>query len=289
MAAGPRDEGDAATVLFDRRLPIPPPVVARPPRDHGGRILLAAILAMAALFWMGQGLIAYGAALPASAVMIAASLAMVAIAAAAAAVAGTRLTGLGPAAIRWAVVGACSGLGAVAWCVLALGLAGRVSADASPGGTIALIGVVLTAGQAAGEEVLFRGWMQPAFARLIPAGGAALLTAALFAAMHLPGGWREPLSIVNILLAGWWMGLLALRSGGLAAPIAAHWGWNAGEMNLFGLYPNPGVGPWGALWGHDIHGPALWGGSPDGLNASVLMTLVTGAIVLLLVRPAKRA
>ena len=174
----------------------------------------------------------------------------------------------------------------MAWCVLALAIGGRLQPDGAPAGIGVVIGLAATLMQAAGEEIFFRGWVQPATERLTRPAVAVVVSAGLFAAIHLAGSWFAPLSLINILLAGIWFGMLAQRTGGIAAPIAAHWAWNGAEMCVFGLYPNPGVGPWGALFGRDITGAAFWGGGEEGLNASGLVSLSLCAIVMtLLARP----
>ena len=89
------------------------------------------------------------------------------------------------------------------------------------------------------------------------------------------------------MLAGTLFGMLALRTGGLAAPVAAHWAWNCTETLALGLSPNPGVGDFGALADLDMRGSALWGGSEYGLNGSIAATFVLVALItpLLLWRP----
>lgn len=143
-----------------------------------------------------------------------------------------------------------------------------------------LIGLLATVVQAGGEEIFFRGWVQRRLSVDWSPVAGLLTTAAVFAALHLLGGARAPLSLVNLLLGGVWFGLLAQRTGGVMAPIGAHVLWNASEQLLLGLDPNPGVGSFGALFDRDLVGRAIWGGSDEGLNASVAMTLVLVALIL---------
>ena len=74
-------------------------------------------------------------------------------------------------------------------------------------------------------------------------------------------------------------GLLALRTGGIAAATGTHVAWNALEQLLYGLDPNPGIGSFGSVIDKDLIGPALLGGSEDGLNGSLGMTAALMAIV----------
>jgi membrane protease YdiL (CAAX protease family) len=89
--------------------------------------------------------------------------------------------------------------------------------------------------------------------------------------------------LLNLFLGGVLFGLLAVRTVGLLAPICAHFGWNWGEQLLFGLDPNPGSSVFGAIFDRDLAGDALWGGSGEGLNASVIVTLTLVALVTALV------
>ena len=97
--------------------------------------------------------------------------------------------------------------------------------------------------------------------------------------MHFFAAAKEPLAFVNLVLAGLWLGVLANRSGGLMLPIAAHFGWNGAEELLFGAAPNPGVGSFGALFDIDLIGNPLWGGSAEGLNASLSTVFVLAALL----------
>lgn len=133
--------------------------------------------------------------------------------------------------------------------------------------------------QVVAEEVYFRGWLQPVLARGWGAGIAVPVVAVVFAALHVVGGTREPLAILNLVLGGLVFGLLALRTGGLAAPIGMHLAWNATEQLGLGLDPNPGVGSFGALRNLDLIGSVAWGGSDAGLNASFAMTFALLAIL----------
>lgn len=176
------------------------------------------------------------------------------------------------------------GVAGLCWSLFAAGLGGRVVPGQVAPTLLLLIGTVAVAAQVAGEEVFFRGWLQPALARLLPVSAAILLTSLSFAAVHLFGGVRSPVSLLNIALAGGWFGLLAWRGGGLAAPVAAHGGWNAGEALLTGV-DQPGLGPWGAVVDLELSGPAIWGGGPEGLNASIIVTLVLCGLILLVLAP----
>jgi len=148
------------------------------------------------------------------------------------------------------------------------------------GAAAILIGTVTILFQASVEEVYFRGWLQPLLVRRWGRYAGLLVASVAFALLHIAGGSRTPLTLVNLLLGGLLFGLLALRSGGLAAPIAAHAAYNWAEQILLGLDPNPGTGSFGALFDFDLAGSTFWGGSDEGLNASVAVTFVLIALIL---------
>ncbi len=193
-------------------------------------------------------------------------------------------TGHNPA--RWTVSGA--GLGAAGF-LMTLGyswLNGALAPGSEAAGlsALAVMGIALTFGQVLTEEVLFRGWLQPALIERTGIGIGIILGAAIFAVFHIPAGALSALSFVNLMLGGVWFGLLALRSGGILAPLAAHFAWNVIEDTGFGLSPNPGTGPLGAFTDHDLAGAALWGATDEGLNASIGTGIVLVALIIPLLR-----
>lgn len=162
------------------------------------------------------------------------------------------------------------------------GLAGIVVPAAAATGPTWLIlgGAVLVLVQSSAEEFLLRGWLQPILVRYWPGWVAILLSALLFMALHLLGGTRASLTLLNLFLGGVMFGLLAYRSGGLAAPIAAHWAWNVSESLILGLDPNPGVGAFGSLFDLDMIGSRFWAGADEGLNGGAAITFVLIAFLL---------
>ena len=143
-----------------------------------------------------------------------------------------------------------------------------------------LLGILAIGFQSAVEEIIFRGWIQPLLTRHIGPWGGIAVAAIAFGLLHILAGANTAISILNICLAGALFGLLAWRSGGLLAPIAAHFSWNWAETVLFGLSPNPGVDVWGAVWNFELGGAVLWSGGGEGMNASLAETFVLLALCL---------
>lgn len=70
------------------------------------------------------------------------------------------------------------------------------------------------------EEVLFRGFVQPACVDRLGTSGGILFTALLFAAIHGADAMLPVFALAVVL------GILRHRTGGLAAPVLAHCLWN---------------------------------------------------------------
>jgi membrane protease YdiL (CAAX protease family) len=199
---------------------------------------------------------------------------------------GGKLTGADPLGVGRDVpemlgVGGAVGALGVAGAVGYAWLAGGLDRGSAPAGEIGLLiwGSFVVLFAAAVEEIYFRGWLQPVLARHFGLPGAILISALTFAALHIMGGARSPTTLVNLFLGGILFGLLAARSGGIAAAVAAHFAWNWSEGIALGLDPNPGVGSFGAIVDLDLSGAALWGGSDEGLNASLAMSLTLFAML----------
>lgn len=198
---------------------------------------------------------------------------------------------VGNAPLSWALAGFGFGAGGL---LATLGLSalngGLVAGSGSQAGAgLLLLGLAMTLFQTLSEELLFRGWLQPALIRQTGPLAGVLIAAILFGSYHILGGARGAIAIVNLILGGLLFGLLALRSGSVVAPLGAHFAWNAIEDLGFGLVPNPGVGSLGALWDKDLMGSPLWGGVEDGLNASLGTTFVLIALILPLLGRSKSA
>lgn len=159
-----------------------------------------------------------------------------------------------------------------------------VAAPALHGGAgVLLLGWLLVIWGALGEELMFRGFLQPVLRRAWGTGAALVASAAAFAFLHYLGGWRDAVSLANIFAAGLWFGLLAEKTGGILAPLLAHAGWNGVEALVLGATPNPGLGSYGSLLDIDLVGPALLGGSEDGLNASLTASAMLAILIASLV------
>lgn len=188
---------------------------------------------------------------------------------------------LGAKPIAAVAGGAGIGLSGLLGAAMLAALAGNVQPGTGETGVgpAILLGTLAILFQASVEEVYFRSWLQPILVRHWRPAAGLIVASIAFAALHLAGGARTPLTLFNLMLGGLLFGLLALRTGGIAAPAAAHAAWNWAEQILLGLDPNPGSGSYGALIDLDLVGRAAWGGSGEGLNASLALSFVLVALI----------
>jgi uncharacterized protein len=167
-----------------------------------------------------------------------------------------------------------AGFGAAVLIAFLAGAVAPATPIPSPVGAI-LAGAALVLLQSGAEEAFFRGWLQPVLCTSWGAWPGLLLAAAAFAALHIIAGAHGALAVANLFLGGLLFGLLALRTGGLLAPIAAHFAWNWSESGLLGLNPDAS----GSVLALRLTGAPLWNGGADTMNGSLATTLVLAALV----------
>ncbi len=199
---------------------------------------------------------------------------------------GARLSGLnaftpGDRPATMLALGGFTGLfGVVLAAALAALLGGlRVGEAVDPTLGLLIWGLVVVLFQAGAEEVYFRGWLQPVAVRAWGASAGVVVASLAFALLHVFGGARAPVSLVNLFLGGLLFGTIALLGRGIAGAVAAHGAWNGAEQLALGLDPNPGTGSFGAAMNFDLFG-AVAGGAEEGLNASAAMTAVLVALLI---------
>jgi uncharacterized protein len=144
--------------------------------------------------------------------------------------------------------------------------------------------LLLFAGVAAAEELLFRGFV---FQRLISGLGqwpAQLITAAFFLLTHLnnPGmtGTVKVMASINIFLASVMFGLAFIRTRSLAMPLGLHWmaNWMQGSILGFGVSGSQQLGLLNPVFGE---APTWLTGGPFGFEAS-LPGLICVVVILIL-------
>lgn len=114
--------------------------------------------------------------------------------------------------------------------VIAVGLGGlRYGPDAGTwieyGGTGLWAALILLVA-ATGEEILVRGYPLRVLVDRWGRGAALVLTSLVFAALHGANPNVGALALANILLSGFLLGLICLKTGSLWLASGVHMGWN---------------------------------------------------------------
>lgn len=149
--------------------------------------------------------------------------------------------------------------------------------------TLVILGSVVQAGA---KEALFRGWMLQTVASRWGVGAAITLNVFAYALIHGLHFTPAPEAIVGILnLAGmaWLLSLLALRDGSLWGVCGIHTGWTLATglgfgLNIDGEHLN--VTPMLLAVTQGEGAPWWLTGGDFGLNGSMVMSLVIGAVLL---------
>ncbi len=172
-------------------------------------------------------------------------------------------------------------IGLVALLLVSTASAYWVPDDGSWAGYLRMLGYsVLFFGLAAAlEEALFRGYPFQALVQGIGPWPAIVLSALLFGVAHTRNPHVSGLALVNIVLAGIWLGVAFLRTRSLWFATGAHAGWNWTMASLFD-FPVSGLTMDTPLYDVRAVGTDWWtGGSfgPEGgLAATLAMLLGAG-------------
>lgn len=195
----------------------------------------------------------------------------------------------GGAAGRRAVplLAAAFGLGLIA-AALAAGLGwlngglvpGQAAIPGKDGAGLLLLGAGLLLFQILAEELLLRGWLLQTLRGAFGRPAAIVLSALAFSVWTMAGAPLAVLPALNLILLGLVLAMAADRFGGIAVTVAARLGWTLAADLLLGINPNPGTGPFGAVFDLDLVGGPLWGGTEAGLAHSLGTSAVLLAILL---------
>jgi len=186
---------------------------------------------------------------------------------------------LGPSWISEAAYGIGVGAGLALLAVAVIGAAGGVTWSGAPGGVSAwLLGagnaLLFLALPAAAEEVLLRGYPLQALSEAWGAGRALFVTSLAFALAHLTNPGVTGIALLNIGLAGLWLGIVWIRTGSLWWATGAHLGWNWASAYVADL-PVSGLELLDApLYDAMTSGPSWLGGGTFGPEGSVLTAVV---------------
>lgn len=141
---------------------------------------------------------------------------------------------------------------------LDVGEAALLAIRSPPQAVLVVVAVAVT--PAICEETLFRGWLMGTLRRGLSLAPALAVQAVLFALFHM-----SPLSIVALVVVGFYLGWLFERTGTLCAPMIAHGLYNATLICVTNLEPRWLIGRDGGF------SAAALGGSLAALAAVVVL------------------
>jgi len=175
--------------------------------------------------------------------------------------------------LLWGWLGGLAAAGLVVAVPVAAGLARwRAESELGAGaGLFVWMSLVLGFG-AAGEELLFRGYLFQILAGYLGPFATILPASLLFGMLHLANTGINPLGSINTVGWGILLSVALLRSGDLWFPIGLHFGWNwalamlGANLSGFKMGLTGRVLEWSAS--------PLWSGGSYGPEASWLTTLV---------------
>ena len=139
-----------------------------------------------------------------------------------------------------------------------------------------LLGVVVLAVGAAGEELLFRGYGLQQLMRATTPWPAVIGTSALFGLLHFNNPDFSCIGMLNTMLFGTLFGVALVRHRSLWLPYGLHFGWNLtlalAGVNVSGL----------TIRLTDLSfapaGPPLWSGAEYGPEGSLLTTFAVAGL-----------
>ena len=135
--------------------------------------------------------------------------------------------------------------------------------------------------QGMSEEVLLRGFFMVSLANRCHVALAVTISSIAFSLLHLMNPGITLLALVNIGLFGGFMGVYVLRTDDLWGACAIHSAWNFVQGNILGIQVS-GTGqlPTVAVM-RPVSGMDLLSGGRFGLEAGLIVTIVTAAAICL--------
>jgi membrane protease YdiL (CAAX protease family) len=187
---------------------------------------------------------------------------------------------------RHLAIGLIGGLGTMVLLIAVLGLLGmaRFNASPLPVGEIAAYGfayAAIFALTALAEEGMLRGYVLIQLSRALGFWPAAIITSAIFAALHLVHGNETALGLVQVGIFGLVMAISVARTGALWFALGFHAAWDFTETFLFGVADSGMTGA-ASLLITRLEGPVwLTGGSvgPEGSLLVLPLLLLTAVAI----------
>jgi hypothetical protein len=130
------------------------------------------------------------------------------------------------------------------------------------------------------EEIVFRGYLLNNLLESLHHGWALILTAALFAFMHLQNNNVTVLSIVNLFLAGLVLGINYVYTRNLWFAIFFHFAWNFFQGSVLG-YKVSGIEAGAGIMQQNLSGDTMLTGGAFGFEGSVICTILLSVMFII--------
>lgn len=142
--------------------------------------------------------------------------------------------------------------------------------------------------QGSSEEILTRGWlMNVVGAKYKPIIGF-VLSSVLFGFMHLLNPGINIVSVLNIILVGFLLGLYVIYTNNLWGACGIHAAWNFAQGNIYGFNVSGLDIDSNSLLTFNTQGSDILTGGEFGPEASIFATVVQVIIILILIIKIKR-
>lgn len=132
-------------------------------------------------------------------------------------------------------------------------------------------GIVLFITVAFVEEIVFRGYLLNNLLQSINQWWALIISAALFAIMHIQNNHSSILSVINIFIGGMVLGINYICTKNLWFSIFFHFGWNFFQGSVLG-YPISGIDVGSGIMQQSLNGAEKLTGGEFGFEGSIFCT-----------------
>ena len=136
------------------------------------------------------------------------------------------------------------------------------------------------------EELIFRGYILNKLIEVMSKYWALVISAFIFAFLHIFNPNFSIISFLNIFLAGILLGLLFIRSKSLWAPIIQHFSWNYFQGPIFG-YKISGIQTSDTLFVSTINSNNLINGGNFGFEGTLLCLVLQIIFIIFLIIKSK--
>ena len=141
--------------------------------------------------------------------------------------------------------------------------------------------------QGASEELMVRSIIMPTIARQWGVKKSVIITALLFAGLHLFNPNINLLGFINLFISGLIFGVMVYYYESFWEVFAFHSFWNFVMGNVYGISVS-GMDQLNSLFTANIQGPAILTGGAFGVEASIIATIVELALLFYFIKKYKK-